>query len=330
MTLKVDGTNGVLQAYDYQVLTTGFSYTFAAGTNVLVINPAGALATGTITMPASPADGMTITFSSTQTITALTVNANTGQSIVSAATTLPARQAGGYIYRLSNTTWYPYESVPTNTLGAGTTTFAPLIFTSGTNLTSATAGAIEYDGKVIYGTPIGTQRGIVPTQQYYRLDSALAGANATGAQNVFGVGVTLSANTVYEFSMYFILNKTAGVTSHNLSFGIGGTATLNNILYGGVWNGGAGTFSSGVTTSPATIDANSTSVIQLVGAATSAGRYLTMSISGTVSVNAGGTFTPQYTLSAAPGGAYSTAAGSYIRIAPVGASGANTSVGTWA
>ena len=67
---KLDGTNGLIQQYDYQVLTTGFSYTFAAGTQVLVINPAGTLATGTITMPAAPADGMTITFSSTQTITA--------------------------------------------------------------------------------------------------------------------------------------------------------------------------------------------------------------------------------------------------------------------
>jgi hypothetical protein len=53
-------------------------------------------------------------------------------------------------------------------------------------------------------------------------------------------------------------------------------------------------------------------------------------LKGTVSVNAGGTFIPQYTLSAAPGGAYSTAIGSYIRIAPVSASGSNTSVGAWA
>lgn len=213
---------------------------------------------------------------------------------------------------------------------AGTTTLAPILLTSGTNLTSATAGAVEYDGKVVYATPLGTQRGVIPTAQFYRLNSDLAGANATGAQNVFGVSVTLSASTVYEFSMYFILNKTAGTTSHNISFGIGGTATYNNLLYGGVWNGTGSAFASGVTSSPATVDANSTSVIQLVSAATSAGRYLTMILNGTLSVNAGGTFTPQYTLSAAPGGAYSTLAGSFIRIAPIGASGANTSVGTWA
>ena len=53
-------------------------------------------------------------------------------------------------------------------------------------------------------------------------------------------------------------------------------------------------------------------------------------IKGTVSINAGGTFIPQYALSAAPGGAYSTAIGSYIRINPLSASGAATNVGTWA
>jgi hypothetical protein len=110
MTAKIDGTNGVLQQYDYQVLTTGFTYTFAAGTTVLVINPAGTLATGTITFPAAPVDGMTITFSSTQQITALTLSGN-GKTIVSAATILPANQATTYVYRLSNTSWYPMTNV---------------------------------------------------------------------------------------------------------------------------------------------------------------------------------------------------------------------------
>lgn len=132
MVAKLDGTNGLLQQYDYQAPTTGFSYTFAAGVNVLVMNPAGTLATGTITMPASPADGMTITFSSTKTITALTVNANTGQSIVGAPTVLPANQAGAYVYRLSNTTWYPFETVPTN---------VPVVPAGGSIITSGTAQA---------------------------------------------------------------------------------------------------------------------------------------------------------------------------------------------
>ena len=141
MTAKIDGTAGLLQQYDYQTPTTGFSYTFAAGTNVLVMNPAGTLATGTITMPAAPADGMTITFSSTQTITALTVSANTGQSIVSAATVLPARQATTYVYRLSNTTWYPMSTVATNVPVAPA---GGSIITQGTSVASTSGTSITF------------------------------------------------------------------------------------------------------------------------------------------------------------------------------------------
>jgi len=117
MTAVLSGTNGLLQSYDYQTPTTGFSYTFAAGTQVLVMNPAGTLATGTITMPASPADGMTITFSSSQQITALTLNGNTGQSINSAITSLSAKQAASYIYRATGTTWYLMGTQATQTSG---------------------------------------------------------------------------------------------------------------------------------------------------------------------------------------------------------------------
>lgn len=107
MVTKVDGNNGVLQSYDYQVLTTGFTYTFATGTTTLIANPAGTLATGTITMPGSPADGMVVTFMSTQEVTALTISGNSGQSIGGSQTTqLPANSAMSFVYRLTNTTWY--------------------------------------------------------------------------------------------------------------------------------------------------------------------------------------------------------------------------------
>ena len=221
------------------------------------------------------------------------------------------------------------QTLTNKTLGlsAGTTTVSPLLFTSGTNLTSATAGAVEYDGKAIYGTPIGTQRGIVPTQQYYRIDSALAGANVTTAQSIFGVGCTLSSSTVYEFEIVADLSKTAGSTSHTIAVGFGGTATINNIGYTVLVNGNTGfTTSSGVVTG----FINVATPVVATGAIAATTVNLYQLIKGTVSINAGGTFIPQYTLSAAPGGAYSTYAGSFMRIAPIGVSGANTSVGTWA
>lgn len=107
MTTKIDGNNGVLQSYDYQVLTTGFSYTFASGITTLIAQPAGTLATGTITMPGTPADGMVVTFMSTQEITALTIAGGAGQSIGGTQTTqLPANSAMSFVYRQANTTWY--------------------------------------------------------------------------------------------------------------------------------------------------------------------------------------------------------------------------------
>jgi hypothetical protein len=117
MTLKVDGTNGVLQAYDAQVLTTGFTYTFA---QTLIAVPAGTLATGTVTMPTSPADGMVINIESTQQITALTVAANTGQTMVGGTVTLRQNQPLSWVYRLSNTTWYPFAGAANSQLVSGT------------------------------------------------------------------------------------------------------------------------------------------------------------------------------------------------------------------
>ena len=215
-------------------------------------------------------------------------------------------------------------------LAAGTASVAPFNLTSGTNLTTATAGAIEYDGKVFYGTPQGAQRGVIPGMQFFRLESNLAGANATGAQNTFGVSVTLSTSTIYAFETYFIFSKTAGATSHAVSLGFGGSATVNNILYGGLQLGLSSSFSSGASSPSGTFDSATASATQLVSGIASAAYSLRLYLRGTVSINGGGTFTPQYTLSAAPGGAYSTMANSYFLIYPIGASGSNVNVGTWA
>ena len=136
MTAVLSGTNGLLQSYDYQVLTTGFGYTFAAGVQVLVIQPAGTLATGTVTMPASPTDGMTIAVVSTQQVTAITVSANTGQSIVGAPSQLIPNQPLSWVYRLANTTWYPFFG------GAGRATS----LVSGTAVASTSGTSIDFTG----------------------------------------------------------------------------------------------------------------------------------------------------------------------------------------
>lgn len=97
---------GVIRTYDYTTPVTGFNYTIPANVTVAIMQPAGTLATGTVKMPASAIDGMTVTVSCTQIITALTLSANTGQSVVNPVTTLAAGATSSYLYRATNTTWY--------------------------------------------------------------------------------------------------------------------------------------------------------------------------------------------------------------------------------
>jgi len=189
---------------------------------------------------------------------------------------------------------------------------------------------MEYDGTTLLFTPTGVQRGIVPGMQYYRLNSALVGANVNTVQNIIGVGCTLSSSTVYAFDCLFVGTKTVGTTSHSINFGFGGTATLNNIGYFALADNQNGTLPI-VTANTADIGYVNTATLRvLIPSSNAATLVYIMRINGTVSVNAGGTFIPQYSLTAAPGGAYTTAIGSYMAIYPVGASGSNTNVGTWA
>ena len=179
------------------------------------------------------------------------------------------------------------------------------------------------------GTVNSLSSGIYQAYQYYRLNSTVAGSNATGAQNILGVGVTLVGSTVYEFEAVIALSKSAGTTSHTISLGFGGTATLNNISYSLLKSPSTSSLAD-VNSSAGVMFIQSASATAITTAITVAGFYIPVYVKGTVSVNAGGTFIPQYTLSAAPGGAYTTAAGSYMKISPLGASGANTSIGSWA
>jgi len=230
MTAKLDGTNGLLQQYDYQVPTTGFTYTFAAGTTVLVMNPAGTLATGTITMPAAPADGMTISFSSTQAITALTVAGNTGQSIVGNPITLNAGGAATLVYRLSNTTWYTQVNTAVSSTGVPVLN----VYTSpGTWSKPATVKAIKVT--VIGG---GGDGGAGPTSLF---GSGGGGGGAAirvypapsipGSQpyTVGGPG----ASSSFGVSPVTVITATAG------SAGSAGTAASGTI-YGGSGGSGSG------------------------------------------------------------------------------------------
>ena len=246
--------------------------------------------------------------------------------------TFPAGGVGnpaGAVVGTTDTQSLSNKTIAAGTLiGAGTSTVVPLDFTAGTLVTTPIAGGFEYDGKLPYFTPQGTQRGLMPAGQFYRLNTANVGANVNTAQSIFGVSATLSASTVYAFEGFVMYIKAAGTTGHTVGLGFGGTATVNNAAFGGI-SSASGASSNPINTNVFCGFTQSLANTAFTTSLTSSGVWHSVRFWGTVSVNAAGTFIPQYTLSAAPGGAYTVQIGSYINIYPVGASGANTSVGSW-
>ena len=197
-----------------------------------------------------------------------------------------------------------------------------------TTLGTAAAGLTEYNGTSMFFTPAGTQRGIIPSQQMYVLASNLAGLTSTTASSFFQVGCTLSSSTQYRFEIMAAVQASNSATAHTFNFGFGGTATVNSILYktSGIDQGG---------TIPLVDTSTNDAIVNTVSQTAISTSYGNNPIVqawimvGVVSINAGGTFIPQYNLSAS-GPSYTLFAGSYITIYPIGAAGANVNVGTWA
>ncbi|MBB3453894.1 hypothetical protein FHT86_002150 [Rhizobium sp. BK313] len=81
-TYATVGSIAGVDQYSYQIPLTGFAITVPNFTSLLYLNPAGTLATGTLTMSATPSDGQRFCVEDTQTQTAITVSANTGQTML--------------------------------------------------------------------------------------------------------------------------------------------------------------------------------------------------------------------------------------------------------
>lgn len=84
--------------------TTGSTVTVSDGGNVhLIINPAGTLATLTVTFPSSPSDMDIVTMSSSQIVTALTMS---GGTFIGALTTLAVASFARYMYSSTSSKWW--------------------------------------------------------------------------------------------------------------------------------------------------------------------------------------------------------------------------------
>lgn len=87
----------------YTLQTAGTTYTVGSESTVVIDGPT----TFTVTMPASPIDGQVIAFSTGNTsISSFSVIGNGSQTVNGSPTSLSMNTGVGFIYVLSNTTWY--------------------------------------------------------------------------------------------------------------------------------------------------------------------------------------------------------------------------------
>jgi len=211
---------------------------------------------------------------------------------------------------------------------AGSASQPSIQFTSGTLTSVVATGAMEYDGTVFYGSPTASSRGVVDTEYFISLASNYTGSDVNTAQKVFNSStngaITLAANTTYFMEGVYYITRAAGTTSHTLStlFALGGS--LTSIAYTADTTSTTGNTLGAVSR----IYGTGATATVVTAASTSATENITVHIRGMVRTNAAGTFTPQIQYSAAPGGAPTILANSYLRLVPVG-TGSVAYVGNW-
>ena len=213
---------------------------------------------------------------------------------------------------------------------AGTATIPAILLTSGTNMTTASAGAMEYDGTVMYGTPSASNRGVLNTAHIIVLASDNTITDTATAQAVFNVGtagagtITLPASTSYIMEAVYYITRTVGSNSHTLStlFAIGGS--LTSIAYVAETTSTTGNTLGAVSR----IYGTAASAVAVTAASVSATENITVTIRGIVRTNAAGTFVPQIKYSSAPGGAPTVLANSHFKLIPIG-NNSVTFVGNW-
>lgn len=243
----INGTTTVDLAANSNVTVT-----VAGNANILTVTGTGANIAGTANITGATALGSTLGVTSTVTAPTFVSNIATGTAPLTVSSTtqvanLNVSTAGNLVNGNSNVVVTANANVTVGVAGnaailtvtgtganiagtanitgnvvgasftpiAGTTSKAPIVLTSGTNLTAATAGAIEYDGSFIYATRNTTSgRGVLMSPQFLRLTAN--GSNITTIASYFATGSTISLTTsaVYEieYNLYFTKTTTEAVT----------------------------------------------------------------------------------------------------------------------
>jgi hypothetical protein len=284
----VDDNGLVVNQLDDRNTVTATNKTFTTPTLTTPLISAGLTASGSGANDFSASTG--------------TFKTSTGANTLSGATTMAATKA--------------------LTLAAGTATAgqAPLYFVSGTNLTAAAVGAVEFDGTCFYSTPVASARGLSPSTMFSIVPAGdFTLATTSGVQAAFpttGDVWTLAATTAYFFEgTYYITHSTTTCTCA-MAFATGGGASITSIYYTAlsVINAADGAPAAPVMT---WVDTNASTVVTATSTVGWAIRF-----QGILRMNAAGTITPQVNWSA------NTTApvmkvNSYIKFTPLGTNTTN-------
>ena len=195
--------------------------------------------------------------------------------------------------------------------GSATADTAPLKFTTGTNLTTPEAGAVEYDGTFFYETPTqASGRGHSGVFQTFRL-TANGAATTTTIADYFGAtsSINLAANSVYEIEYFAYFQKnTAGTLVWTL------TASSAPTLISSLWRAGPVTGAAGTPTTLFTISRGATTAAFGATASISNSAFMTYGFHTRVITNAATNFRLRVTNSA---GTVTPQAGSFYTVRQV-------------
>jgi hypothetical protein len=213
----------------------------------------------------------------------------------------------------------------TITAKAGTTTVAPITFTSGVNLTTPAAGAREYDGVVFYNTAIANERSVDVGEQFITIQGGtFTLTSQTPAQKLFNSptngSLTVGGARTYLFECEFDLSSMSA-TSGSFGFALGGTATFTYLKW---WSNANKAALATAAASQSTVNANAAANTAIASATTNTVGWAF--VQGILRVNAGGTIIPQVSLGIAA--AAVVGRDSYFRIWSWG-SNTVVSVGNW-
>jgi len=200
--------------------------------------------------------------------------------------------------------------------GTATASTAPLKLTSGTNLTTPEAGAVEYDGTVFYGTTdTNFKRGTLPITNYTSGTGTALGTNTEATNAVLlpsaNDTITLSVGTYFLDVSYIVTRGATSVTSATARINIRGSgAAVGN--FSGM---SLSAPTAGGATANFSFDAvNITTDNVLTAASTTAAGVYTISLRGILKITTSGTIIPQYSLSANINAAGTVAKVLYFRL----------------